>query len=207
MAENKLGPFEPTFKSGDVQFTSAGTPSRFELLEFWRWSASDLLDNTTRGVLAEYLVAKALNIAIRQPRESWSSWDLTWIVPNGATIKVEVKSAAYLQSWGQKDHSKIQFVVPKRRGFDSVNNRFDATPKRHTDLYVFALLNHKAKATVDPTNRDQWCFWVLPTSKLDARTRSQHSIGLRALQDLAGEAVHFEHLRGAAIEALFSTSQ
>ena len=30
--------------------------------EFWEWAYDDLLANTTRGVLAEYIVAKALGI-------------------------------------------------------------------------------------------------------------------------------------------------
>ena len=33
----------------------------FNLLSFWKWAASDLVDNTWRGVPAEYLVAKARN--------------------------------------------------------------------------------------------------------------------------------------------------
>jgi hypothetical protein len=30
------------------------------LLDFWRWSASDLVSNATRGVFAEYIVGLAL---------------------------------------------------------------------------------------------------------------------------------------------------
>ena len=59
--------------------------------------------------------------------------------------------------------------------------------KRQADVYVFALLAHTDKTTIDPFNLDQWRFYVLPTAALDGRTRSQHSITLRSLEKLGGE--------------------
>jgi len=41
---------------------------------------------------------------------------------------------------------------------------------------------------------DQLQFFVLPTSVLEARTRSQHSITLRTLQDLCGGSVSYSDL-------------
>lgn len=63
------------------------------LLDFWRWAHSDLMGNAERGILAEYLVACALNIP-RNVRGLWDRYDL--ITPEGITI--EVKSSGYLQS-------------------------------------------------------------------------------------------------------------
>ncbi len=63
-------------------------------------------------------------------------------------------------------------------------------------VYVFALLAHTDKATVDPLNLDQWVFYVLPTAVLDGRTRSQHSITLKTLERLT-TAVSFGGLRQA----------
>ncbi|MBK6579630.1 MAG: hypothetical protein IPG17_26280 [Sandaracinaceae bacterium] len=40
----------------------AGAPA-LTVLDFWRWSMSDLVSNTARGVLAEFLVGSALGIA------------------------------------------------------------------------------------------------------------------------------------------------
>ena len=48
--------------------------------------------------------------------------------------------------------------------------------RRHAQVYVFALLAHTGKATVNPLDLDQSAFYVLPTAVLDGRTRSQHSI-------------------------------
>ena len=43
--------------NGETPFQFGETAQNFRLLDFWRWSASNLLDNTMRGMLAEYLVA------------------------------------------------------------------------------------------------------------------------------------------------------
>ena len=81
-------------KTGDEPFSVNGRPTGFVLLNFWQWLASDLVDNALRGALAEYIVACDLGIA-DGTRPGWNAYDL--ITPEG--IKVEVKSAAYLQSW------------------------------------------------------------------------------------------------------------
>ena len=59
---------------------------------------------------------------------------------------------------------------------------------------MFALLAHKDKVTVDPLDFSQWRFDVLPTAILDNRTRSQHSITLKALEGICGAAVTYERL-------------
>lgn len=194
MDGDNLGPLELQLKSGKETFTSDGAPLDFDVLEFWRWSTSDLVDNTTRGVLAEFIVAKALGIDTTLPREGWATWDLNWRVAPDTTLAIEVKSAAYLQSWGQKRLSTIQFVVPRRRGFDAVANELEQSASRHAHVYVFCLLAHQDKTTIEPTDLDQWRFWAVPTKHLDDRQRSQHSITLNSLITLAGEPVTFGEL-------------
>ena len=95
-------------KTGAEPFTAAGWPAGATVADFWGWSRSDLLDNTERRVLAEFIVASALGIPTDGVRESWAAWDLA--TPGG--VRVEVKSAAYLQSWAQKELSKISFSTP-----------------------------------------------------------------------------------------------
>lgn len=46
-------------KSESEQFVLAGRPLDFDLLNFWKWAASDLVDNTWRGVLAEYVAIQS----------------------------------------------------------------------------------------------------------------------------------------------------
>jgi hypothetical protein len=178
-------------KRGDEQFHASNSDLGFSIKDFWTWSASDLVSNVTRGHLAEFIVAKAIGAA-EGVRNEWATYDLT--TPNGT--KVEVKSAAYLQSWPQDDYSTIQFNVEKTKELDLKDGGYRGTPSRHADVYIFALLAHKNKQTVDPLNVKQWDFYVLPTSVLDKRTRSQHSITLNTLVDLTGGSVDYFHLAG-----------
>ena len=165
-------------KSGREPFESTGQPLHASLVDFWSWHASGLLTNTLRGSLAEYIVGLAIDVDMDSPREDWATWDLT--TRHG--VKVEVKSAAYLQAWHQRSLSKISFNVSKRRGWDPKTAIEEHTPSRHADVYVLALFAHQDKSTANPLNVDQWQFWVVPTSWLDVRQRSQQSITLTSLQ-------------------------
>ena len=74
--------------------------------------------------------------------------------------------------------------------------QFQATEaRRQAEVYVFALLAHSDQTTIDPLNVDQWHFFVLPTTVLDSRTRSQHSIALRTLTTLSGGEVMYNDLK------------
>ncbi len=177
---SEFGPTAATPKTGSEPFHNDGKSMGFDLLGFWRWSVSDLVSNATRGRLAEYIVAKALSINTDGIRSEWDAFDL--ITPRG--VKVEVKSAAYIQSWNQKKASLIFFRVPRTRFWDAEINVQNKETNRHADVYVFALLAHTDKKTVDPMDMSQWRFFVLPTCVLDSRTRSQHSISLGSLEKL-----------------------
>lgn len=50
-----LGRIPRLRRSGDERFRNGGAALSFDLLSFWQWGASDLVSNTLRGVLAEYL--------------------------------------------------------------------------------------------------------------------------------------------------------
>ena len=65
-----------TQKTGNEHFVLDGMPAGYLLNDFWRWQSSDLLNNTLRGVLAEFIVAKALGIDTNGPRVDWEPFDL-----------------------------------------------------------------------------------------------------------------------------------
>lgn len=179
-------------KTGDETFRANGRDIELTLFDFWRWSLSDLVSNATRGRLAEFIVANALRISTHGVvRDEWSAFDLQ--TPEG--VKVEVKSAAYIQSWFQSSLSKISFRTPKTHAYDPNNNQLDVETKRQADVYVFAVLAHKDKTTIDPLNVDQSEFYVVPTAQLDDRTRSQYGITLPTLEGLAGKSVTYAELR------------
>lgn len=180
-------------RTGTEPLHSDGQNLGVSVFDFWRWSASDLLSNATRGRFAEFIVARALGIPLDQVREEWSAYDL--LTPEG--IRVEVKSAAYIQSWHQSKPSIISFLVPKTRAWHAETNLQETEARRQADIYVFALLAHSDQTTIDPLNVNQWQFFVLPTAVLDSRTRSQHSITLRTLVGLSGSAVTYSDLKRA----------
>jgi hypothetical protein len=187
----------PVRRSGSKPLHSNGRPLGIPLLDFWRWSSSDLESNATRGVLAEFIVANALGIGLDNVRDEWGSYDL--ITPEGVTV--EVKSAAYIQSWSQRNLSSIIYHIPKTRAWNADTNVQAMESRRQAQVYVFALLAHQDKSSIDPLNVDQWKFFVVPTVVLDARTRSQHSITLRSLETLAGRAFSYDELRDAVHRA------
>lgn len=56
---------------------------------------------------------------------------------------------------------------------------------RRSDVYVFCLLHHQDKQTLDPLYLDQWTFYVLPTQVLDERCQIQKTITLSSLERLS----------------------
>jgi hypothetical protein len=177
----------PTRKKGSESLTDAGTPLGVGLSDFWAWSTSDLIDNTTRGRLAEFIVATAVGVPTTGVQDAWAPWDLT--MPGPEPIRIEVKSAAYLQRWRQKRYSLIQFSTRKTLAWDPETDVMESTARRQAQVYVFALLAHKEVKTLDPLDVSQWRFFVLPTQVLDARSRSQHSITLPSLKNLTNEVL------------------
>ncbi len=109
--QNIYPPIKVTRKTGSERLHNNGKKASVQLVDFWRWSASDLLSNATRGVFAEFIIASALGLA-DGVRSEWDPYDL--ITQKGQ--RIEVKSAAYLQSWSQKQLSKISFSIrPSRK--------------------------------------------------------------------------------------------
>jgi|TARA_B100000315_G_scaffold256109_1_gene301224 hypothetical protein len=147
--------------------------SATSILDYWVWAFSDLVGNTERGVLAEYLVAMAIG-AENPVRNSWGAYDID--APDG--MKIEVKSAAYVQSWYQKHLSNIQFGIRKTLEWIPERNEFGKERKRHSDIYVFCLLTQKEKRLVNPLDLDQWEFYVILTSLLDGEFGDRQSISL-----------------------------
>ncbi len=178
-----LEAIEVARKSGEEPFHAGGHPHPASLLAFWQWACSDLTGNVLRGVLAEYLVATDLGCSSGVRRE-WDAFDLM----TDSGIKVEVKSAAYLQSWHQSRPSTLQFDIAPTRGWDATTNSWSPEIRRQAEVYVFAVLSHRDKATLDPLDTDQWDFYILSAFTLNARSGASRSIRLSSL--LALDPVH-----------------
>lgn len=195
-----LNKLQVTLKSGQEKLIYNNQPLSFSLIDFWKWSASDLLSNATRGRFAEFIVATATNTDIEQIRDEWSAFDLK----TREEIKIEVKSAAYIQSWFQRKLSPIKFSTKAAFVWNSITNKQEEIAKRSADVYVFCLLHHEDKQTVDVLNLNHWTFYVLATNKLNSYKRSQHSITLNSLKKLT-DGVNYQELNEEIIkENLFN---
>lgn len=184
-------------KSGAEKFRDGPHEIEANLLKFWQWSCSDLVSNTMRGVLAEYIVGLSLGIVNDGQRKEWDPYDL--LLEDGT--KIEVKSAAYVQSWKQDRNSAIQFGVPKRRAWDAERGILSEEIRRHADVYVLALLHNRDRETIDPMDLAQWEFYIVPTVVFDERERSQHSITLPSLKLIAGSPVNYSNLKEKVLDA------
>ena len=87
MSRDAVGCFprlQATQKSGSESVHRGGVPLGRSLQDFWRWSASDLVSNATRGIVAEYLVALALGLPPDAVRNEWDPFDVT--APEGVKV-------------------------------------------------------------------------------------------------------------------------
>ena len=175
-------------KTGLEPFTLYDNDLPLNVLSFWQWSSSELLGNALRGKLAEYIVASTID-GLDRLREEWDEFDL--ITKSG--LKIEIKSSSYIQSWSQSNHSKISFGIQPTRSSLSK----DSTRSRKADIYIFCVLSHKDKETVNPLALEQWDFYVLPTSILNTEIPNQKTITLSSLLSLKPVCARYENLASA----------
>ncbi|OKJ17446.1 hypothetical protein AMK19_03240 [Kitasatospora sp. CB01950] len=156
------------------------------VLDFWRYAMPDLRTNTTRGLLAEFLVHRAVGATTRN--QEWESFD----VPAPGGLRIEVKTSAYLQVWGQRALSRIQFSRLRGRVWTPEEGTA-AEPSYNADVYVFALHTALSHADYDPLDVAQWSFYV--TSRADV-ANGRDSAGLATVRRLCGDPVGYRELAG-----------
>ena len=60
---------------GQPFITRQRSLSRSTIGDFWRWAYSDIANNANRGVLAEFIVGKALG-STEKVRTNWAAYDV-----------------------------------------------------------------------------------------------------------------------------------
>lgn len=183
----------PRILSGRECITGSDGKTIASVSDYWRWAHSDLIDNTERGVLAEYIVARAMGTE-DLPRSNWASYDLI-----AGQIRIEVKASGYIQSWGQKGLSKIQFGIPKTVTWNHNKGRYEGGKTRHADVYVFCLLKQCEQERLNPLDLSQWEFYVVPTELINERFGERESITLQCLQEAGIRPMPFEKIRHAVL--------
>jgi len=129
-------------------------------------------------------------------REEWAEHDFSTGIQlddnKSYVVNIEVKSSSYIQTWEQNGFSKIIFSI-KKKGVTSIKSKKQVL-KRPSDIYVFCLLNHKDKETINPLNMDQWLFYVISTKIIDELFNDRKSISLETLKKIS-KSVGFNELR------------
>lgn len=179
----------PKRHTGDEPLLNAQGKQIAALADFWSWAYSDLIGNTERGALAEFLVACALGIQDKE-RISWDKYDLR--TEDGITI--EVKASGYLQTWEQNALSTLIFGIRPTHGWDSVSGAYEEGVKRQAQIYVFCVHKHLDQATLNPLDTRQWDFYPLPAAVLDEKVGGQKTITLSSLLKLGAEKCSYEDL-------------
>ena len=183
-------------KTGQEKFSFNKKELEINLTEFWKWSGSDLISNSYRGILAEYLVALDLGVT-NEIRMEWAPFDLHF---NG--LAIEIKSSAYIQSWSQKQFSKIIFNIPPTYPWDYKTNSYSNYKTRPSHFYVFCLLNNKNPKTINPMKLDQWDFYIISTYQLTKLVGNQRTITLNSLKKLDIIHTKFGGIKSVITETL-----
>jgi hypothetical protein len=177
---------------GDEEIHGTGK----QLKDFWRWAYSDLLTNTLRPLIAEYLVKLATHARATR-RVEWAPYDV--LTPEG--IKIEVKSSGFCQSWiSPNKPSAVTFSRLFGQPLSEDGGTIlGTTPEVRADVFVFAVQMCKDRRAYNALDLTQWRFWVLPGSLI--RRRGYDSIRLSVVESLAPPAVTWHGLRDAVLQA------
>jgi hypothetical protein len=186
------------------------------LLDFWTWAFSDLCDDDLKGIFAEWIVLKLLEIPSKR-RLNWANSDI--ITPKG--VRIEVKASSYWQSWKLLDEkgalrptplhpvsseSQIRFAGLRARDAVAVPNSSDPQLfKSH--VYIFAFQHEKDVERWNAMDLSQWEFYTLPVSVISALRWKSISLPMLRIEQkkLSGQekltAYSFTDVARALIEA------
>lgn len=181
---------------GSEEFIDEANRPVATVLDFWRWANSDLKNNALRGILAEFLVGRALRSNFDTWRLEWDAWDL--VTPEG--IKVEVKSSGYWQTWKNTKPSTIKFGVGRQLSWAARTNQYAETRGRTADVYVFCVLGDPKNPDTNPLKLEEWKFFVAATSRIDEVLGGQKTIVLSELERrVRPRHVRYDELREAVL--------
>jgi hypothetical protein len=156
--------------------------------DFWSWAYSDLWSNRNRAVLAEFIVGALLGV-LNKPRIEWDAVDLVY---QGKMI--EVKSAAFLQSWNQNRPSRITFDISLKRAWFADTNISSSEPIRAAECYIFCLYPETDSQNADILDIPSWQFFVLSREAINQGFKEQKTVSLKRIQGIT-IATDYKHLK------------
>jgi hypothetical protein len=163
--------------------------------DFWSWAFSDLRSNAVRGVLAEFLVTRAVG-ATERVRNPWDNFDV--LGPDGT--RIEVKASAYLQSWPQRKHSQLTFNGLTGREWDEQTGGYAEQRSVRADVFVFCVHTQRDPAAYDALDVNSWEFWVVHADQV--RALGTRSVGIGWVRANCDGPVAYDGLAGAIASAV-----
>ena len=136
-----------------------------------------LISNHLRGLVAEAIVAAALEPVWTWCSADWAGWDFE----RADGLKLEVKQSASRQTWAPDGGSETacRFDIRARTG-SYIGSQWRAKHGRIADVYVFAH-HFEVAASADHCDPTQWRFFAVAERCLP----QTKTIGLRGVQKLA----------------------
>ena len=84
--------------TGDELIVFDDMPIGKSLSDYWRWNASDLLNNTLRGSYCEFIVSAALGVDLSGTNDDWTPYDISfpynWVCNDEPAMKCASRSRA-----------------------------------------------------------------------------------------------------------------
>ena len=163
--------------TGDELFSNEGMHYPYSLSDFWKWYTSNTLHSALRDTIAEFIVAKSLELPC-EARQSWDTYDIKY-----KNYRIEVKSSAFLQDKNYDRFSQISFSIAKHSYWNE--GKEWNSKERDSDVYIFCLFAETDRANADPMKLEQWQFYVLPTAILDEQCGDKQTLSLSSLLSLS----------------------
>ena len=174
----------------------------FSVLDFWRYAYGQL--EGLADTLAEFFVAKALEIEKAENVNYWTAYDMAY-----RNKRIEVKATSYVHPWNTSVSKVRTFSIePTNNSYwgnsaEGVNGGKKLS--RQSEVYVFCLNSNMDIHNNDPLNVDDWIFYVVPTFEINIYCKenpNQKKISLNVVRRLAKSGVAFHELRNAVDAAI-----
>lgn len=150
------------------------------LADFLMWAFSDLCDDVIKGIFAEWMIAKLLEIPTMR-RYEWSNSDLISV----RETKIEIKASSYWQSWKAinpdgtaKDLGKYPIQLDSKIRFsglmakDTIDHHKEKQGRLKSDLYIFCFQNEKNYERWNAMDISQWEFYLVPAKRIKTKSVS-----------------------------------
>ena len=170
--------------TGDERFTNNGEEVELKLLDFWRFQYSNVWD--LQGDIAEFIVAKALEIEVPYNRNGWSLYDIDY-----KGYRIEVKQTSDWHSWNIDGYTQKapRFGIGKAYSeYKDPNTIYE----RQNDIYVFCHLKGNDAKSANPMTLSAWDFYVIATKLINDKCGDSKTISFSRVRKFADSVSYNE---------------